>query len=148
MSWPPSFAATTKDWLQAGAWIAAAIVAILTVIKFWSEFTQAREQRDRELRWRQAAAGKDLNDEMQDDALAWPALQMLDFSGREFELPSKNRIAITHQDVRDSLNPRTPVVDEKNIYIRDCFDSLFYYLAMFHHYINSGLIRRDDVAFP
>ena len=100
MSWLPSLDATTKDWLQAVSWMAAAVGVILTVIKFWSELRLARDQRDQELRWRQAHAGKELNDEMLDDSLAWPALQMLDYSGREFELPSKQRTLITHSDVR------------------------------------------------
>jgi hypothetical protein len=111
--------------------MAAAIGVIVTVIKFWSKLRLAREQRDRELRWRQAQAGKELNDDMPDDPLTWPALQMLDYSGREFELPSKKRTMITHGDVRHSLNPQKTVTEERHIHIRDCFDSLFYYMAMF-----------------
>jgi hypothetical protein len=148
MAWLPSLDSTTKDWLQAVSWMAVAVGVVVTVIRFWSELRLGREQRERELRWKQAEAGKELNDEMLDDPLAWPALLMLDYGGREFELPSKRRASITHQDVRQALNPQTHVVDEKDIHVRDCFDSLFYYMAMFDHYMTSALIRQEDVAYP
>jgi len=140
-----------KDWLQAIAWIAAAIGAFVAAIKFWSELRLGREQRNRELRWRQAEAGKSLNDEMLIDQWAWPALQMLDDDGREFELPSKRRTQITHDDLRRALDPSIPMgsVDrEKDTYIVECFDSLFYYMSTLEHYISSTLIIPEDVEFP
>ena len=37
---------------------------------------------------------------------------------------------------------------EKDQLIRDCFDSLAYYFATLEHYIDRGLIQRDDVDYP
>jgi hypothetical protein len=111
---------------------------------------RANEQKQRkdDLRWRQAQAGKSLNDEMQTDPKAWPAMQMLDSSERRYILPSVERVSISKQDVRAALDVNTTAGDEKSVYIRDCFDSLFYFMAMMEHYISSTLILYEDVAFP
>ena len=61
--------------LQAAAWIAAAGGLIVTILKFLSELREGRRQRERDLRWRQAEAGKSLNDEMQEDQRAWAAMR-------------------------------------------------------------------------
>ena len=37
---------------------------------------------------------------------------------------------------------------EKDQYIVDCFDGLFYYMSTLEHYINSSLVIYEDVAFP
>ena len=137
-----------KDWLQAGAWIATAVGLIVTVVKFWSEIRQGRLLRERELRWRQAEAGKSLNDEMQTDERAWAAMQMLDSERREFELPNEEKVIITQDDLARALDPANDNNDEKSMYIRDCFDNLFYFMAMLEHYISSTLIREDDIAYP
>jgi hypothetical protein len=140
-----------QEWLQAMAWVAAAVAAVVAAFKFRSELRLGREQRDRELRWKQAEAGKSLNDEMLADALAVPALRMLDYDGRSFTLPSGRPVVITHDDLRIALNPEHRVADdnaEKEQYICDCFDSLFYFMSTLEHYIQSSLILPEDVAFP
>ena len=137
-----------KDWLQAGAWIATAVGLVVTVVKFWSEFREGRLQRQRDLRWRQAEAGKNLNDEMQTDHRAWAALQMLDSARRKFKLPNEETMTITQGDISKALDSANVSTDEKSIYIRDCFDCLFYFMAMLEHYISNTLILQDDVAYP
>jgi hypothetical protein len=136
-----------KDWLQAGACYAA-IGLFVTVIKFWSEFRESRLQRERDLRWRKAQAGKSLNDEMQEDEYAWAAMQMLDSEHREFKLPSGETATITKAAIATALDPAICSNDEKDTYSRYCFDTLFYFLAMMEHYISSTLILEEDVAYP
>lgn len=155
----------TKEWLQglawfatacgvvvaAGSFIAAAGSVIVAIWKLLSDAHASREQRERDLRWRQAEAGKKLNDAMMADAESWAAMRMLDFSGRKFQLPStasSTTVTVTHSDLSTVLNSSTTVTDDKGVYIRDCFDRLFYYLATLEHYISSKLIRYEDVAFP
>src|SRR5262245_18644605 len=58
------------DVLQNMAWLAAGAGAIIATIKLWSELRQGREQSARDLRWKQAEAGKSLNDEMLTDPQA------------------------------------------------------------------------------
>jgi hypothetical protein len=140
----------TKDWLQALAWLAAAFGAIVAAIKLWSEVRLSREQRERELRWKQAEAGKTLNDEMLDDPFAWSAMQMLDYPGTKFELPSDKDavVVVDHSDLSFALDPRNQARDAKDLYIRRCFDNLFYYMATMEHYISSTLVLYEDIAFP
>src|SRR5262245_14231962 len=137
-----------KDWLQATAWIATAIGLIVTAVRFWSEFREGRLQRQRDLRWRQAEVGKGLNDEMQTDDRAWPAMQMLDSEEREFKLPNESKVTITTAEISTALDPNSKSSDETSIYIQDCFDTLFYFLAMLEHYISNTLICYEDVAYP
>lgn len=60
--------------LQELAWIATAVGAGIATAKYWSESRLSREQRESELRWKQAEAGKSLNDEKLVDKEAWAAL--------------------------------------------------------------------------
>jgi hypothetical protein len=144
----PVLAQNSKDWLQAIAWIAATLGAVVAAFKFWSELRLGREQRAQELRWKRAQAGKALNDEMMDDPLAWPAMQMLDYPGTSFELPSKSVEVIERSDLRFALDPNNKASKEKHVYIRKCFDSLFYYMATMEHYTASTLVDPEDIAFP
>jgi hypothetical protein len=137
-----------KDWLQAAAWAATAVGLVVAATKLWSELRTGRLQRDRDLRWKQAEAGKSLNDEMQTDSRAWPAMQMLDSEARAFTLPSNRIVTITRADICTALDPSKNANDEKSVYIRDCFDALFYFMSMFEHYISNTLIRAEDVAYP
>jgi hypothetical protein len=149
MSDLPQLSTNIKDWLQAVAWVATAAGIIIAAVKLWTELRMTREQRERDLRWKQAEAGKSLNDEMLEDPRAWLALQMLDYPGRTFELlPSKKSATVTYNDLRLALDPSTETSDDKVLDIRDCFDSFFYYLAAFQHHIQNTLILPTDVAFP
>jgi hypothetical protein len=87
----PEISQNVKDWVQVIAWLAAGIGAAVALIKYATDSKAARVQRDRDLRWKQADAGKQLNDEMLTDVEACAAMDMLDYSGREFELPSKTK---------------------------------------------------------
>jgi hypothetical protein len=137
-----------KDVLQLLTWVVAAGALILAIYKFRSELHEGRLQRERDLRWRQAEVGKSLNDEMQTDERAWPALQMLDSERREFKLPNEKVLTVDRSDVAPALDPQNDHRDEKSVYIQDCFDTLFYFMAMLEHYISNTLIREDDVAYP
>jgi hypothetical protein len=145
---PPEFAQGTKDWLQALAWLATAVGAIVAAFKFRSELRLGRLQRERDLRWRQAEVGKSLNDEMQTDTRAWPALQMLDSERRDYLIADGHTTSVSREDVRRALDPTRYVQSEKDDFIRDCFDTLFYFMALMHHYIDTSLISEEDVAYP
>lgn len=147
----PVLQENTAKWLQATAWLAAAVGAIVTAVKFWTELRASREQRERDLAWRQAEAGKSLNDEMQTDEKAWPALQMLDSDERVYAISDRKELTIRTSDIPKALMERdieNPLEREKFTYIRDCFDNLFYYFAIMDHYIASTLIRETDISYP
>lgn len=138
----------TMRWLEVLSTAVAAIAVIVTAAKFLAELRLGREQRAQDLRWKQAEAGKALNDELQLDPQAWAALQMLDGDGRIVTLPSGRQVAITHEQVRAALRGEADGDSERAVHVRDCFDALFYYFATMHHYAAQGLILRDDVAYP
>jgi len=137
-----------KDWLQVAAWAAAAIGALVAAAKFWFELRAGRELREQELRWKRAEKGKGAEWQLLTDPTAWAALQMLDYEGKKFSLPSKREIAITYADLRRALDPSLPADTEVDAYIQECFDSLFYFMTFLQHYIRSTLILAEDVAFP
>jgi len=137
-----------KDWLQALAWFATAIGVLVTALKALSELEATRLQREQDLRWRQAEVGKALNDEMQVDKLAWPALQMLDSDSRTYKTRAGSEVEVAQRDISPALDPAGGRDDEKSEFVRDAFDTLFYFMAMFEHYTASGLVRAEDVAYP
>src|SRR5262249_36556170 len=145
MSLPPIDAELMK-WLQAGAWLATAIAAVVAALKFWSELRLGRQQRERDLRWKQAEAAKALNDEMLEDAESKLALEMLDYTGRSFTFPSGRSAVVTPEDLRQALDPANTATVDTLADIRYCFDRLIYYFATLQHYIKSTLILPDDVA--
>src|SRR5438067_8584065 len=68
-----------KDVFQIGSWIVAIGGSLVAAARAIDESRANREQRKRELRWRQAQAATDLVGKMLDDSLAWDAMTMLDW---------------------------------------------------------------------
>jgi hypothetical protein len=137
-----------KDSVQIVLWVVTISTLIVAALKGRAELRENRAQRDRDLRWRQAQAGKELNDEMQMDSRAWPAMQMLDSTSRAYTLSDGVTFTIDENDIRRALDPNRFLETPKDSYIRDCFDTLFYFMAMIHHYVQNSLILKDDVAYP
>src|SRR5215831_7775009 len=104
MSLPPIDPELMK-WLQAIAPVATVVAVGVAALKFWSELRLGREQRERDLRWKQAEAAKTLNDKMLDNAESQLALDMLDYAGRSFLFPSGRGWVVTHEDLRQALDP-------------------------------------------
>ena len=139
--------AEVKEWFQIIAVCFTAIGLIVTIIKVRTDFKESREQKKLDLRWKQAAAGKSLNDEMQMDEKAWAAMQMLDSQSRKFQIPLEDKpVDINHSDIKKALKDEDSSL--KSVYIRDCFDTLFYFMAMMHHYTETTLIIKQDVDYP
>ncbi len=69
--------------LQVAAWFVAVVGGLIAAgIALW-QANQNQRQRALDLRWKQAAAGRDLVDEMLDDEAASDALAMLDSDERD-----------------------------------------------------------------
>lgn len=151
----PPIDSAWKDWIQTLSWVGAVIGIVIAAFKYVSEQKQNREQRKRELnqseieqRWRQAEAAKKLLDEMLSDSKAVAAMKMLDWNDVEYEIKPNVHEKISEQDYLKALRVFNLHFKDKEEYIRDCFDSLFYFMAMIEHYIHSKLVRLEDVAFP
>lgn len=143
------------NWIQTISWIGAVIGIVLALINYISQQRQNREQRERELeqkqlelRWKQAEAAKKLLDEMLTDFRAVAAMKMLDWNDLEYEVKPGVKQTIKEKDYINALRVSDLDFNDKEAYIRDCFDSLFYYMAMIEHYIHSDLVRIEDIVFP
>lgn len=134
--------------LQNLAWLAAAGSLILSLVSYLSQQILNRQQRQLELRWRQAEAGKKLIDEMLSDENALAAMKMLDWNDVKFEIAPGNFQSVWEKDYLQALRIENLNFTDKEMFIRNCFDSLFYYAAMIEHYLKSNLIVFEDVAFP
>jgi hypothetical protein len=139
---------TTRQWVETASWAAAIVGVGFAVFKGLQEVRESRAQRERELRWKQAAAARELLNELFDWEQAWFALQMLERDGRVFAMPEGGHLRVTAADYRRALSKRDDSIDDKDQYLRDCFDSLFYYFGLFEHYIMRGLVQYEDLASP
>lgn len=135
--------------------IAAAGGLILGIVTYISQQVLNRQQRRRELehgklqqRWKQAEAAKKILDEIHSDKNAAAAMKMLDWNDVEFETAPGKREVIWEKDYVQALRTKDLDFTDKEVFIRNSFDSLFYYMAMMEHYIKSDLILLEDVSFP
>ncbi len=134
---------------QVGAWIVA-IVGGLTAagLGIW-QAVQNREQRARELRWKQAQSAKELIDELFHENFSNFATLMLDSWARTYPVPQGGDITITWEEVLECLKVGSfQSEDAKSDFVRDCFDMLFYYLDRFEHLIQAGLTTFEDLRMP
>jgi hypothetical protein len=116
----------------------------------WRREDHAAElrQREEELRWKQAELARQLLDEIFDYGPSNNAWRMVD--GEEsFKDELGNEYRINMDDVRRALP--TPWSNERcgpDVYIRWCFDALFYYLERLEQSVQIKLVRPEDLSAP
>jgi hypothetical protein len=137
-----------KDWVQVLSWGVAIIGGLIAAFKAIAEMRENREQRVRELRWKQATAAKEFFDEILADSRVNDALQMLDWSGRDYKIDEDTVATITSEDVWYALRTTNLKFTEKETYIRDCFDRLLYSVERIEQSISIGLFNFEDVQYP
>ena len=123
-----------KLWMDIGELVAklSIIPAGLFVLIRWShEARQGTLQKASEL------AQKSI-DKFEQSKLLQDAFLMLDWSGREYEIDGK-KDTITFDEVKKALRTTNLAFDDKEVYIRDCFDTLFSYLSYLEVAVNSKL---------
>jgi len=135
-------------WIQAFSWVITVIGGLFGVYKILDDRAKSLQQHEEELRWRRAQAGKSLNDEMLQNAGAVAALTMLDWEEREYEIQPKVQRVITRADMLRSLRVVEDHPSDKEKYVRDSFDNLFYLMGIFEHYIKQRLIDFGDIQQP
>jgi hypothetical protein len=140
--------AGTKAFWQAAALFVATIGGPITAGLAIGQAVANRAQRKQDLRWKQAELARELSEEVWKTADSHYALEMIDFRGRTFTLPSQKPITIQEPDVLAALRLPDEPNDEQSVFIRDCFDELFYFFERFEHSIRIGLITFEDVRFP
>jgi hypothetical protein len=140
----------TKDVVQVVAWVVAIVGGLIAAFKAINETAENRRQRDRELRWKKAQLARDILDKLLSNKRFRDALIMLDWTGREFEILPNQKQQIRWEDLPGALRAWTEPIefDEKEVYIRDCFDELFDGMNLLEHYLRTDLLDFADIEFP
>jgi len=132
-----------KDAIQSLSWLVASIGGVVAAFKAIAEFRETRL-------WRRTELAKNIVDEIWADKKCRDAMVMVDWDNREFTLDSEEKVRINRIEVGPAL--RTDVqkltFSKKEVFIRDCFDSLLDALQRLEHYIGTGLISFEDVEYP
>ncbi|MDT5296038.1 MAG: hypothetical protein QOJ76_2918, partial [Acidobacteriota bacterium] len=112
------------------------------------------EQRKIELRWKKAGLARVMLDELHGDPYATDAMLMLDWSRREFcvkvnkNQPRGKMMEISWDEMWAGLRITERHFNEKEKFIRDCFDIFFGYMQTIEHYLSIDLIELTDVLYP
>lgn len=139
-----------KDVFQAAAWIVAAGAGLFGIWRAIVEMRYSTDQRNVDLRWRQAETAKKILDELRTDYAARSALMMLDWNGRAYVYEGTATGPVTHDKRRESLRTVNTIFSPEDLatFIRDAFDSLFDHFERIEHFIRIELIRFEDVKEP
>lgn len=135
-------------WIRASSWLVASIGGSVAAFKAIFELRENRFQKERELRFKQAEAGKKLLDELFDDKEAMRALNMLDFNFMIHKDEDGNGIPVNRNEIPEAIQNIDGQEDPKTVMIVRSFDALFYCLNLFEHFIEVGLTKEEDLAVP
>lgn len=124
--------------------IGGLIIAFKAVI----EMKNTSKQRKIEHRWKQTEQARIFLDEIKNNYKVYSALQMLDWSERNYTLENAVEMNITSEDIKIGLRTKKLQFSEKEAFIRDCFDSLYDNFEMIEHFIKKDLIVFEDIAIP
>jgi hypothetical protein len=138
----------SKDFWEVGAWIVAIVGGLIAAYKAIQEMRLSREQRERELAWNQAREVAALLDHLDANPKAKAACLMLDWTQREYKLPSGEWVSISQEETLRALRTSDTKFTEVEAYIRDCFDAVFDYLERVNRAIEVGLVKETDLSAP
>jgi hypothetical protein len=137
-----------KFW-QVATWIVGVVGGLIAAGLAIYQAFENRKLRERELRWKQAESGRRLIDEIFHAPDSNTATLMLDSWHRVYVLPDGTKSELAWADVIKALDVGSFSQDDiQTVFVRDCFDLLFYYLDGFEHLIQAGLTTFEDVRFP
>ena len=128
-----------QDGIETLTQFAAIIGGVVAALWALYEFHEGRIWKKTEL------AHKILN-EMFGDKRCVRAMRMVDWE-RSFPIGDKPE-RITRDDVVGALRIQNTVFSQKEMFIRDCFDTLLDHLQMLEHYVDIGLVRFEDIRYP
>ena len=142
--------AVLKDLIQVASWAAAIIAGLLAAFVAIRQLKLSTEQRQIELRWRQANAAKESINEIHGNSWAKNAVIMFDLSeGKHHRLTfveEKHRVEICYEkDVIPALEKSYRECSDIEQDIAYCFDWFFYFVDRIEHYIRTDLIKFEDV---
>ncbi|MEA3093651.1 MAG: hypothetical protein QOJ04_4993 [Caballeronia sp.] len=137
-----------SNFWQVNSWKAAVIAGLITAFLAVVQAIVATLQRRRELRWKQAETGRDLMDKLLDEPLSNAALLMLDSDVRIYKIGEKESARIAAADMLAALCAQDPPQEAIHEFVRDAFDTLYYYLDRCEHFIAVGLTTTTLTTSP
>ena len=140
-----------KDWIQTASLVVLSVGGLIAAFKAIYEVKQNREHRVKELRWRRASVAKEILDELFSHPQSKYATLILDWSERqrEYEVKKRNTQTISYGEVVAALGKaQKSDLNDKEVFITDCFDWFFYLIDRIEHSIQIKLIRFEDVDAP
>jgi len=121
---------------------------VAAIVALW-QFGHSLGQNKKELRWKQAGLAREMVNKMLDDE-GWDAMLMLDWEdqGREFEIKKEVKEVIKREDIDKALAAEGRTFTDKEVFIRDRFDRLFFLVGQLESAVKSNLVKIGDVRFP
>jgi len=127
--------------------IAGAIGVYLQIRKNREERSQKEALRREELRWRKAGLAREVINEIYENPQAAAAMRMLDWTERSYRSGGKT-FSITYSQMYSALRIENTTFNNREIFIRDCFDAFFHRMQLTEHYLRVGLLVFEDVRYP
>ena len=162
---------TNPDWflaIQAASYVFGSLAAVAAAAKYNLDRTaarklqaqegerkalevaarqQANEIADRDLTWRKMEAAQKMLDSMATDEGYVAATLMLDWTCRDFEVGGQ-KVEITQEGMLRALRTKPHAFDDVEVFIRDSFDTLFYFFERINYQIEIGMTDLAYVRFP
>ena len=107
-----------------------------------------RQQREEELRWRKASLAREILKDLWGDLYSADAMNMLDWSNRDYNIKPGLTESITREEMWVALRTSPTNFNQKEKYVRDCFDTFFGKMQTTEHYILISLVIFEDVEYP
>jgi hypothetical protein len=135
------------DWLEPGTKAVGILGGLIAAAFALFQARMSLDQRRRDLRWKQAEMAKKVVDEWFDFEPSKLALQMTEGRKRRYPTGGRSEI-ILYPEVLDALSHEIVRNEHPDLFIQDCFDSLFYFWDRTEQFLCSGLVRFEDVQRP
>jgi len=128
--------------------IVCTLVAILVAFKILMEMKKGLQQRKIEHRWKQSRHALELLQTIKSDYKSNSALEMLVSSGKSFEIKKDTFQPVSIAEVEKALRIEDAKFNKKEVFIRECFNSLYDNLETVEHCISMEIIQFEDIRSP
>lgn len=125
-----------------------AVGGVIAAFKAVTEMQHNLRQKRIEHRWQQTSQAREFLKDIKNDYRASSALQMLDWSGRSYDIGLNETATITFDEVEAGLRTSNLSFTRKESFIRDCFDALYDHFETIEHFIRHNFVTFDDVSTP
>lgn len=145
------------------------VLACLTLLVAGGAFLLSLRQWWKGLDWQRAAKGRELTDDLlksnddDEEYYAWDAMKMLDYMGAaiplrtkliRFDAPggaifNKESISVNRELIENALkSTRENETKQGLLYVRECFDELYFKLGQLQDAIDNDLVELRHVVCP